>query len=369
MGHSMGHNRLAILTSGGDAPGMNAAIRAATLVAIARGQTVIGVERGYTGLMNAEFRPLEPGDVGAILRYGGTILGSTRCLEFHTPEGRDVARRRLAEARIDQVLVIGGNGSLTGADALADPEDGAAPAPRVIGLPASIDNDIGITSSAIGVDTAANTIVEACDKIADTASAHDRAFIVEVMGRDCGYLAMAASVAAGADHVLFREGGKSAEAHVDDVVQAIVAAASRTVGRRRALIIKSEGVALPVAELKARVDAKLKAIGVVARTETRVTVLGHVVRGGSPTAADRLMASRLGHAGVHALLAGETRKMVAWAPGLKPDAAVRSPADPRCWLVDLKDVLEETHRLLDGTSPTVQWRTRVFEAIESALRL
>lgn len=365
----MAKNRLAILTSGGDAPGMNAAVRAATLVALSRGQTVIGVERGYSGLIDGAFRPLEPGDVAPILRYGGTVLGSTRCAEFRDAEGRDVARRRLAEARIDQVLVIGGNGSLTGADLLGDPADGAEPAPRVIGLPASIDNDIGLTASSIGVDTAANTIVEACDKIADTASAHDRAFIVEVMGRDCGYLAMAASVAAGADHVLFREGGKTGDEHVEDVVQAIVAAANRRSGRRRALIIKSEGVALPVSELKARVDARLKAIGVVARTETRVTVLGHVVRGGSPTAADRLMASRLGHAGVHALLAGETRKMIAWTPARPPEGATRSPVDPRCWQIDLSAVLAETARLLDGTSPTVQWRAKVFENIEGALRL
>lgn len=371
----MAIKRLAILTSGGDAPGMNAAIRAATLLGLAQGCTVLGVERGYQGLIDGAFRPLEPADVGSIIREGGTILGSTRCADFRTADGRDVARRRLKDARIDQLLVIGGNGSLTGADALADPEDGAEPAPRVVGLPASIDNDIGLTSSAIGVDTAANTIVEACDKIADTASAHGRAFIVEVMGRDCGYLAMATSVAAGADLVLFREGGKSIDAHVESVVDTIVSAAQRQVGRRRALIIKAEGVALPATELKTRVDARLKALGgEIAQIETRVTVLGHVVRGGRPSAADRVMASRLGHTGVSALLAGETRKMVAWSPQMRTAdieriGAKRSPVDPRCWLIDLQAMLAETARLLDGTSATVQWRARVFDAIEAALRL
>ncbi|MCB9546247.1 MAG: 6-phosphofructokinase [Myxococcales bacterium] len=361
--------RLAILTSGGDAPGMNAAIRAATLVGVAQGWTVLGVERGYTGLIEGEFRPLEPGDVGGIIRDGGTVLGSTRCLPFTTPEGRATARRRLADARIGAVLVIGGNGSLAGAASLADlAEDPQAP--RVIGLPASIDNDVGVTSLAIGVDTAMNTIMEACDRIADTASAHDRAFIVEVMGRDSGYLAMATSVAVGADLVLFREDGRSVEAHVERVVEAIVAARRRPTGRRRALIIKAEGVALPALELKARVDARLRAIaGDVAETEVRVTVLGHVVRGGRPTAFDRMMASRLGHAGVRALIYGASRAMVAWAPALTPDDATRSAVDPRCWHVPLDTMLAETRRLLTGESPTVQWRTRVFDVIDGALKL
>lgn len=371
----MAIKRLAILTSGGDAPGMNAAIRAATLVGLAQGATVLGIERGYEGLIDGAFRTLAPADVGGIIRQGGTILGSTRCAEFRTSTGRDVARRRLKEARIDQLLVIGGNGSLTGADALGDPLDGAEPAPRVVGLPASIDNDIGLTSSAIGVDTAANTIVEACDKIADTASAHHRAFIVEVMGRDCGYLAMATSVAAGADLVLFREGGTSVDGHVAAVVQAIASAAQRPVGRRRALIIKAEGVALPANELKTRVDAQLATLGgAAARMETRVTVLGHVVRGGRPSAADRVMASRLGHVGVMTLLGGATRKMIAWSPQMRTAeveriGATRSPVDPRCWLIDLQAMLAETARLLDGSSPTVQWRAKVFDAIEAALRL
>jgi len=361
--------RLAILTSGGDAPGMNAAVRAATLVAMAQGWTVLGVERGYAGLIEGELRPLGPADVGSIIREGGTILGSARCAAFTTLEGRATARRRLQEARIGALLVIGGNGSLAGAAALADPTESSDP-PRIVGLPASIDNDVGITSMAIGVDTAMNTIMEACDRIADTASAHDRAFIIEVMGRDSGYLAMASSVAVGADLVLFREDGRSVDAYVERVVEAIRAVRARPVGRRWALIIKAEGVALPALELKALVDARLRAVGgVVAATETRVTVLGHVVRGGRPSAFDRMMASRLGHVGVKALMAGRSREMVAWVPAPAPADGVRSEEDPRCWCVPLPTVLEETRRLLTGESPAVQWRIRVFDAIDAALRL
>lgn len=365
----MEHRRLAILTSGGDAPGMNAALRAATLVGVAQGYTVLGVERGYTGLINGEFRTLEPADVGTSIREGGTLLGSARSAAFATLEGRNTARRRLKDARIGAVLVIGGNGSLAGADRLGDRAEDPT-APRVIGLPASIDNDVGLTSMAIGVDTAMNTIMEACDRIADTAQAHDRAFIIEVMGRDSGYLAMSTSVAVGADLVLFREDGRSIDQQVERVVETICAARARPSGRRWALIIKAEGIALPAHELKARVDIRLREVGgVVAETETRVTVLGHVVRGGRPTAADRTLASRLGHAGVRALIAGRSGEMVAWQPSPAPPEATRSPDDPRCWLVPLPLVLEETRRLLSGESPAVQWRTRVFDAIDAALKL
>lgn len=175
--------RIAILTSGGDAPGMNAAIRAATLVARALGLDVLGIERGYRGLLDDAFVSLHPSDVTSILREGGTILGSARCKEFHERAMRDRAREILARREIDGLVVIGGNGSLTGALALTAPDEIGTGRPlRIAGVPASIDNDLGLTGLAIGVDTAMNTIVEACDKIADTATAHDRTFIVEVMG-------------------------------------------------------------------------------------------------------------------------------------------------------------------------------------------
>ena len=357
--------RLAVLTSGGDAPGMNAAVRAVVLVGADLGFDMVGVRSGYQGLMDADFVDLGPDDVVDLVRQGGTLLGSARCPAFMTREGRDAARRRLADARLDSLVVIGGNGSLAGARALTAPEELGQQALAVAGIPASIDNDIGHTRLAIGVDTAMNTIVEACDKIADTAAAHDRAFIVEVMGRDCGYLAMATSVAAGADVVLFRESGKSIETLVDEVTGALVEL--RRKGRRRALIVKAEGVQVSAAGLKERVDEAVAAKGL--SVETRVTVLGHIVRGGRPSATDRLVATRLGHAAVRALAEGRTRVMASWSPGRLPEGARWSSADPRCALVDLDDVLAETARLIDAESPEARWRAQVFDRMGHVLRL
>lgn len=361
--------RLAILTSGGDAPGMNAAIRAATLGAIDQGWSVLGVKHGYRGLLDGEFTALEPDSVAAILRAGGTMLGTARCNEFHERAARDTARKRLAEARIRGLLVIGGNGSLAGARALVEPDELGEQLLRVVGVPASIDNDIGLTSMSIGVDTAVNTIVEACDKIADTAGAHERTFIVEVMGRECGYLAMASSVASGADVVLFRESGRSDQARVDEVVEAVRGAHSRGDGDRHVLVVISEGLELGAHALKDRVDAQLAALG--DHVETRVTVLGHVVRGGRPSAFDRLMASRLGYVAARALIDGESGVMVSWTPPsvVLPQDAQRSRFDPRCYLVSLDAVLSETRSLLDGTSPVAKWRIRIFDEIEQVLRL
>ena len=361
--------RLAILTSGGDSPGMNAAVRAATLGAIDQGWSVLGVKHGYRGLIDGDFEQLESADVAAILREGGTRLGSARSEAFRQREGRDTARRRLAEARIRGLLVIGGNGSLTGAQALVDPDELGDQHLRVVGVPASIDNDVGLTSMSIGVDTAVNTIVEACDKIADTAGAHERTFIIEVMGRDCGYLAMASSVAAGADVVLFRESGRSDQARVDEVVEAVRGAHARTDGDRHVLVVMSEGLELTAHQLKDRVDSQLAAEG--DPVETRVTVLGHVVRGGRPSAFDRLMASRLGYVAARALIDGENEVMVAWTPpsAVLPADAERSRFDPRCYLVSLNAVLSETRNLLAGTSPVAKWRTKIFDEIEQVLRL
>src|SRR5688572_23070952 len=339
--------RIAVLTSGGDAPGMNAAIRATTLIGRAAGLEVYGVERGYRGLVDGAFVPLGAADVQGILREGGTILGSARCKEFHERAVRDRARSQLSERGIDGLVVIGGNGSLTGALALGDPDEAGANPPRVVGIPASIDNDIGLTGLAIGVDTAMNTIVEACDKIADTATAHDRTFIVEVMGRDCGYLAMTSAIASGADLALFPEAGRPESAVVDMIVDTVMAVRGRTRRHRRAIVIKAEGVHVPVERLKEAVDNRLREkLGneEPASIETRVTVLGHVVRGGRPSAFDRLLGSRLANAAVRALAAGATRKMAAWMPPIElpEDVAARSPADPYCFLVDLGAALAET---------------------------
>lgn len=366
--------RLGILTSGGDAPGMNAAVRAATLIARAAGVDVVGIERGYRGLLDDAIVPLGAADVAGILREGGTILGSARCKEFHRRDVRDRARAVLATRGIDGLLVIGGNGSLTGAQLLADPEEAGPSAPRVVGVPASIDNDLGLTSLAIGVDTAMNTIVEACDKIADTATAHDRTFIIEVMGRDCGYLAMTAAIAAGADLALFPEAGRDEAAVIDAIVDTVLAVRARARRTRRVIVVKAEGVAIPIDRLKAAVDARLaeRVPGAdPAAIETRVTVLGHVVRGGRPSAFDRLLGSRLANAAVRGLLAGSNRTMAAWMPPVELPAGVatRSAADPYCWLIDLGTVLAETDNLLRGKSPLARWRAGAFDQIEHALLL
>jgi 6-phosphofructokinase 1 len=366
--------RIAILTSGGDAPGMNAAIRAATLVARQAGLDVLGVERGYRGLLDDSLVPLTAADVAGSLREGGTMLGSARCKEFHDRRVRDRARGLLRERGIGGLVVIGGNGSLTGALALSDPAESEAP-PRVICVPASIDHDIALTGLSIGVDTAMNTIVEACDKIADTATAHDRTFIVEVMGRDCGYLAMSSAVAAGADLALFPEAARTEDEIVTSIVDTVLTVRARSRRRRKVLVIKAEGVNIPVERIKALVDERLAGQVLerdLASIETRVTVLGHVVRGGRPSAFDRLLGSRLASAAVRALLTGATRRMAAWMPPLDlPETiATRSPADPYVWLVDLATVLAETDKLLSGRSPLSRWRAGIFDDdLEEAVHL
>ncbi|MEJ7602598.1 MAG: 6-phosphofructokinase, partial [Kofleriaceae bacterium] len=369
---------------GGDAPGMNAAIRATALIGRSLGADILGIERGYKGLLESEFVTLMPGDVQSILREGGTILGSARCKEFHHKEVREKARANLANKGVDGLIVIGGNGSLTGALHLAAAaERGDGPPLAVIGIPASIDNDLGLTGLSIGVDTAMNTIVDACDKIADTATAHDRTFIVEVMGRDCGYLAMTSAIAVGADLALFPEAGKPESEIVDQIVETVMTVRNRPIGpatlpvgrrARRVIIIKAEGVNIPVDKLKIEVDARLRERSPGAdpgTIETRVTVLGHVVRGGRPSAFDRLLGSRLANAAIRAMLSGATDKMVAWMPPIELPGAIatRSPADPYCWLVDLAAVLAETESLIAGKSPLARWRAGAFTDIEDALLL
>jgi len=369
----MNKRRMAVLTSGGDAPGMNAAIRAATMLGLSEGWKVFGVSQGYRGLIEGKLSPLSPGDVGPILRRGGTILGSARCPEFFERSARDQARKHLKDAGIEALLVIGGNGSLAGASALCDPEEAGLDGVRVVGVPASIDNDIGFTGISIGVDTAMNTIVEACDKISDTADAHDRTFIIEVMGRESGYLAMTSAIAAGADAVLFPEADKTEEEIVDTIVRTVRRVRQRIGRTRRVMVIKAEGVAMSVGRLKDAVDERLREEPGADpnKSETRITVLGHVVRGGRPTAFDRLVASRLAHVAMRALVNGQSRKMAAWVPPVAPpsEVSVKSPFDPYCWLVELGAVLVETERLSVRTSPLVEWRTRVFDQLENVLSL
>jgi 6-phosphofructokinase 1 len=329
--------RVAILTSGGDAPGMNAALRAAALAALDAGWEVVGVNQGFRGLVDGSLRPLAAADVAPLLGRGGTFLGSARCPEMTERAVRVRARAVLAAASVDALVVIGGDGSMRGASALASESERGGAIPRVVGVPASIDNDLPWTCS-IGADTALNTIVDACDRIADTAASHDRAFIVEVMGRDCGWLARSAGIAAGADAVLFPESGRSEAEMIAEVVAAIRRAATPP-GARRALIIKAEGVAIPIDRLRDRIDQGLAAAAIA--VETRAAVLGHIVRGGAPTAFDRVLATRLGRAAMRAAIAGADHVMATW----RTPAATGDPAAPTddipCRFVELDEVCHQ----------------------------
>ncbi|MGI9577257.1 MAG: 6-phosphofructokinase, partial [Microthrixaceae bacterium] len=242
----------------------------------------------------------------------------------------------------------------------------------VVGIPASIDNDIALTSLSIGVDTAMNTIVEACDRIADTASAHNRVFIVEVMGRDCGYLAMASAVAAGADMVLFPEADRSEDELVAAVVDAVMAVRARD-GAQKVIAIKAEGIDTPTDRLKDLVDSQLARRSDIPPTEieTRVTVLGHVVRGGRPSAFDRLLGSRMGNVAVRSLASGRSRDMVAWQPPLDATDGIgeRSAFDPYCHLMPLDVTLAATRELLDGQSPLARWRATIFDDLQDVFLL
>ena len=283
---------IGLLSSGGDAPGMNAAIRSVVRTSMAHNVKVTGILNGFEGLINGEFRELGARDVGGILRRGGTILQTRRSERFKDPKGQREAIRRMNEAGVDALIVIGGDGSLRGAHKLA--EQGI----KVMGIPASIDNDIWGSDMAIGVDTALNTIMEAVDKLRDTASSHGRAFLVETMGRNSGYLAVMAGIVCGAEIVLMPE----VPATVDEVALAVEDAYRR--GKNHAIIIVAEGANLKTPELAQRIDEMDVGFS------TRVTILGHIQRGGSPSAFDRLLAARLGVKAVEALIEGQSDVMV-----------------------------------------------------------
>ena len=286
---------LGVLTSGGDAPGMNACIRAVVRAASQHGAKVIGIQNGYEGLINSEFRSLETRDVSGTLQRGGTILQTRRCERFMELHYQRDAIRNLNGAGMDGLIVIGGEGSLHGAHVLA--QQGV----KVIGIPASIDNDIWGTDMSIGVDTALNTIMDAVDKLRDTASSHNRAFIIETMGRGCGYLAILAGIVCGAEIVLPPEVPITAE----EVAKVIEDTYRR--GKAHAIIIVAEGASVHASDLAHALDAM--DIGFT----TRVTILGHIQRGGSPTAFDRTLAARLGVKAVEAVQAGHSDVMVGLA--------------------------------------------------------
>jgi 6-phosphofructokinase 1 len=291
--------KIAVLTSGGDAPGMNAAVRAVTRGALALGWQVFAVRNGYAGLLGDEFDQLAARDVGGIIQSGGTVLGSARCPQFAEAPGRAAAMANLRGRQIDALVVIGGNGSQSGSASLA--REGFA----VLGVPSTIDNDLYGNDVSIGCDTAINITLEAIDRLRTTASSHQRAFAVETMGRNCGYIALMAGIAGGAEVIALPE---------HELLPADVAArlrAARERGKTHALAVIAEGAKCGVHELMEYYGAHRKSIGF----DLRVTRLGHMVRGGAPTAADRVLATRLGAAAIAALAHGKQGVLVGMVKG------------------------------------------------------
>ncbi|WP_110953830.1 6-phosphofructokinase [Anaerosinus massiliensis] len=277
-------NCIAVMTSGGDSPGMNAAARAVVRTALYEGATVYGIYNGYQGILEDDMKKLESRDVGDIIQRGGTFLGTARCEEFKTPEGRQKALAQLKKRGIQGLVIIGGDGSLTGGKLLS--EMGMP----VVGLPGTIDNDVWGTDYTIGSDTAANTIVDAINKLRDTASAHRRIIIIEVMGRKSGWLAMQAGISGGAEHILVPE----AKFDIDEMCHELKESYER--GKRYSIVVVAEGAGSGV-EISKLVAEKT---GI----DTRVSVLGHIQRGGAPSVEDRIKASILGEKAALALLSG-----------------------------------------------------------------
>ncbi|AWR88160.1 MULTISPECIES: 6-phosphofructokinase [Meiothermus] len=281
--------RIAVLTSGGDAPGMNAAIRAVVRGGLEQGWEVFGVRQGYAGLMGGDFVSLSARDVGGIIQQGGTVLGSARAPEFKTEEGRKQALANLEARGVEALVVIGGGGSQSGAYALSRMGF------PVVGVASTIDNDLYGSETTIGVDTALNIALEAIDRLKVTASSHHRAFLVEVMGRDCGYLALMAGIAGGAEVIVLPE----VESDPEEVIETLKAAYRR--GKAHAIAVVAEGATNNANELMLYAQENQKRIGF----DLRVTILGHVQRGGMPGAFDRLLATRLGVGAVERLAGGE----------------------------------------------------------------
>lgn len=281
--------RIGVLTSGGDAPGMNAAIRAVVRMGIYAGVEVMGIRRGYLGMIEEDFEPLDVSSVADIIHRGGTILQTARADEFLTEEGRLKALLNLKKYRVNGVVVIGGNGSFEGAQALSEL---GLPA---IGVPATIDNDISCTEYCIGFDTAINTVIGAINKIRDTATSHERIFVLEVMGRHSGQIALMAGLAGGAESIMIPE----EKITIEEVAAKIKRGCKR--GKKHNIVIVAEGAGSAV-DISREIE---KHVGL----ETRVTILGHIQRGGTPTAFDIGIASRLGAGAVELLLDGSSSRM------------------------------------------------------------
>lgn len=303
--------KIAVLTSGGDAPGMNAAVRAVVRTAIYNGLEVYGVYQGYKGMVSGNIKKLEVGDVGNIINRGGTFLYSARLPEFADPEVRKVAIKNLQELGIDGLVVVGGDGSYRGAMALSNEMD-----IKTIGVPGTIDNDINGTDFTIGFDTALNTIIDAIDKVRDTASSHERTFIIEVMGRNAGDLALMAGIAGGSESILIPEKTED----IEEVMERVRYAESR--GKKHSIIVLAEGV-MSAQELAKIMKEKYN-------EDVKYTILGHIQRGGTPSAMDRVLASRLGNYAVQLLLAGSSGRAV----GIQNN---------RLTSTRFEDVFEDTH--------------------------
>lgn len=319
--------RIAVLTSGGDAPGMNAAIRAVVRTGVARGWEVYGVRHGYAGLIGGDLAPLNARDVGGILQRGGTVLGSARSTEFETVPGRERAIRNLNAATIDGLVVIGGNGSQTGAHCLSQMGF------PVVGVASTIDNDLVGSDITIGVDTALNIALEAIDRLKTTASSHQRAFLVEVMGRHCGYLALMAAIAGGAEAVLLPEFPVEPGALAKELHQAYLR------GKPHALVVVAEGAKYDAEAMASYFRTHKEECGF----DLRVTTLGHVQRGGTPGAFDRILATRLGNGATEALARGQRGVLVGYIRGevvttpLGDVVGKQKPLDPA--LVEMAGVL------------------------------
>ena len=281
-----------ILTSGGDAPGMNAAIRAVTRAAIFNNLSVKAIFHGYKGLITGEIQEFKTQNVSNIIQQGGTILKTARCQEFATPEGREIAYETMQREKIDALVVIGGDGTLTGARIFA--QEFNIP---IIGLPGTIDNDLWGTDATIGYDTALNTIMQAVDKIRDTASSHERLFFIEVMGRDAGFLALNSAIATGSESAVIPE-KQTSEEELENFIRN-----GLRKSKNSSIVIVAEGK-VGVQEIAERVQQKFP------QYDVRVSILGHMQRGGSPSAYDRILASRMGVAAIDALLEEQRNVMI-----------------------------------------------------------
>ena len=324
--------KLAVLTSGGDSPGMNAAVRSVVRTCAFHGVECFGVYQGYEGLIDGDFKIMDARSVKGIINKGGTILKSARSKEFRTKEGRQKAFQHLKDAEIDGLVVIGGDGSFTGA--LIFNQEFGFP---VMGIPGTIDNDIFGTSHTLGFDTALNTVVDAIDKIRDTASSHNRLFFIEVMGRDVGHIALNVGIAGGAEEILIPE----EDLGLDRLVESLNK--SRKSGKSSSIVVVAEGdkIGKNIFELKDYVDENMEGYDV------RVSVLGHMQRGGAPSCFDRVRASRIGVKAVESLLNGQSNYMVGLISGkmeLTPlDNAIKGKTKINLELLRVSDIMSTLH--------------------------